>query len=101
MHSIAQRLASALEDEGWSVWWDRRIPAGKTFDEVIEEQVAAARCVVVLWSKTSLKSKWVKIEARAGCGAGHSHPGGLDQGHGFAAARLPVRANGVSGRMER
>ena len=74
---IAQRLASALEDEGWSVWWDRRIPAGKTFDEVIEEQVAAARCVVVLWSKTSLKSKWVKIEARAGWGRGILIPAAL------------------------
>ncbi|MGZ9020763.1 MAG: toll/interleukin-1 receptor domain-containing protein, partial [Rhodoplanes sp.] len=32
--SVAQRLARALEDEGWSVWWDRHIPAGQTFDEV-------------------------------------------------------------------
>jgi TIR domain len=75
--SIAQRLARALEDEGWSVWWDRHIPAGKTFDEVIQEKVAAARCVVVLWSKTSVESKWVKIEARAGSNRGILIPAAL------------------------
>jgi len=49
-------LAKALENSGWSVWWDRTIPPGKTFDQVIEEALAAARCVVVLWSKKSVKS---------------------------------------------
>jgi hypothetical protein len=75
--SIAQRLARALEDEGWSVWWDRHIPAGKTFDEVIQEKVAAARCVVVLWSKKSIESKWVKIEAHAGSNRGILIPAAL------------------------
>jgi hypothetical protein len=75
--SVAQRLATALEDEGWSVWWDRHIPAGKTFDEVIQEKVAAARCVVVLWSKNSVDSKWVKIEAHAGSSRGILIPAAL------------------------
>lgn len=75
--SVAQRLARALEDEGWSVWWDRQIPAGQTFDEVIQEKVAAARCVVVLWSKNSIESKWVKIEAHAGSNRGILIPAAL------------------------
>jgi hypothetical protein len=45
------------------VWWDRTIPPGRQFDEVIEEQLAAAGCVVVLWSKASVASSWVKTEA--------------------------------------
>jgi hypothetical protein len=27
-------LAAALEREGWSVWWDLKIPPGKTFNGV-------------------------------------------------------------------
>lgn len=59
----AQALAHALERAGLSVWWDRVIPPGRTFDEVIAEQLAAARCVVVLWSRAAVASGWVKEEA--------------------------------------
>ena len=59
------------------MWWDRHIPAGQTFDEVIQEKVAAARCVVVLWSKNSIESKWVKIEAHAGSNRGILIPAAL------------------------
>lgn len=59
----AQLLAKALQERGWSVWWDRTIPPGRQFDEVIEEALDAARCVVVLWSTASTASSWVKTEA--------------------------------------
>jgi hypothetical protein len=62
---VAQKFANALEAHGWSVWWDREIPLGKTFDQVIETELNAARCVVVLWSKESAVSRWVKTEASA------------------------------------
>jgi len=63
---MAERVANALERRHRSVWWDREIPPGRTFDEVIEEALEAARCVVVLWSTTSVGSDWVKIEAAEG-----------------------------------
>src|SRR6516162_6396510 len=52
--------------EGWSVWWDRKIPPGKTFDEVIEQALESANCVIVLWSNESVRSGWVKAEAAEG-----------------------------------
>ncbi len=61
----ARRLASALESRGWSVWWDRRIVAGQTFDQAIERELDSARSVVVLWSKDSIESEWTKNEATA------------------------------------
>jgi hypothetical protein len=62
----AQALARALEQQGYFVWWDPKIPPGKTFDQVIEEALDSARCVVVLWSTESVESDWVKEEAAEG-----------------------------------
>jgi hypothetical protein len=59
----AERLAHVLREHEWSVWWDRYIPPGKTFDEVIEEALAQAKSVIVLWSHDSVRSEWVKAEA--------------------------------------
>ena len=62
----AQKIAEAIEKKGYTVWWDRIIPPGRNFDEVIEEELDKAKCVVVLWSGKSVKSKWVKTEASEG-----------------------------------
>ena len=59
----AKRLASSLEAEGFTVWWDRDITPGTSFDKAIETALAEARAVVVLWSEDSVDSNWVKAEA--------------------------------------
>ncbi|MDH3523410.1 MAG: TIR domain-containing protein [Acidobacteriota bacterium] len=59
-------LVQLLEDQGWSVWWDHQIPPGKTFDEVIEKEIKEAACLVVVWSRDSVHSSWVKTEAAEG-----------------------------------
>jgi hypothetical protein len=59
----AERLVAALERRRFTVFWDREIPPGSTWDAVLEKQLAVVRCVVVLWSQHSVASDWVKTEA--------------------------------------
>lgn len=59
----AHLLADALEPEGWNTWWDREIPAGVTFETYIEQRLNEATCAVVIWSKNSVDSMWVRAEA--------------------------------------
>lgn len=62
----AAALANALEQRGQSVWFDRHILPGSNppFAE-IEKQLNLARCVLVLWSKSSVESQFVRSEATA------------------------------------
>jgi len=61
---VAQQIARGLEGAGFSVWWDRHIHGGVDFTTEIQRQLNAARIVVVLWSSSSLDSKWVRDEAQ-------------------------------------
>ena len=60
---VARAVAGLLESAGCTVWWDRRIPAGRTWRSMIEEALRDMRCMVVLWSSHSVDSDWVKEEA--------------------------------------
>ena len=59
-------LVHALETTGWSIFWDRTIPAGKTWREWIEGEIRNARCIVVVWSAAAVDSQWVHEEAVVG-----------------------------------
>ena len=62
----AGKLALALEKAGHSVWWDRHIKGGAQYGKEIEIALNEADAVVVLWSKRSVESAWVRDEAAAG-----------------------------------
>ena len=62
----AQSLAAVLRGRGWEAWWDFRLKAGEIWDEIIERRLAEAKCVVVLWSSTSINRHWVRAEANDG-----------------------------------
>jgi hypothetical protein len=60
---VARRLADAFEAFGWEVWWDPKLRAGEHFDDVIEAALKTSKCVVVLWSRAAVESRYVKDEA--------------------------------------
>jgi formylglycine-generating enzyme len=72
-------LVQALEREGCTVWWDRKTPAGETFDQMIERELTASRCVVVVWSVDSVQSRWVREEAEDGRARNLLFPARIDQ----------------------
>ncbi len=74
----AKTIARALERGGHSVWWDRHIKGGAEFAQEIEQELAKAAAVVVLWSERSIRSAWVRDEAAEGRDKGKLIPVSLD-----------------------
>jgi hypothetical protein len=85
----AELLADVLSRRGWSVWWDRAILPGRSFEDDIERQVQEARVIVVLWSRAAVASEWVRNEAAEGRKRGILVPARLDD------ATIPLSFRGV------
>jgi TolB-like protein len=62
----ARRLASALQDMGYQLWWDALIEGGATYARSISTALETADAVIVLWSAASIESDWVRDEAAQG-----------------------------------
>jgi TIR domain len=61
--AVARCFAEAFEAQGFGVWWDSTLRAGEAYDEVTEAALRRAKAVVVLCSKKSVVSRWVRAEA--------------------------------------
>jgi len=59
----AAEVVRLLEAHGWDVFWDQELRAGTLWPKVLEKELDAARCLVALWTVTSIDSNWVRIEA--------------------------------------
>jgi len=77
-HDRIEKLAAALETQGFSVWWDRQIEAGAAFSKDIERELHGAKAVIVCWSAAAGASDWVKDEASAAREQGKLIPVRLD-----------------------
>jgi adenylate cyclase len=71
-------LVSALEAEGFSVWWDPEMVGGQEFDALITRELEAAKAAVVVWTPASVVSRWVRGEARFAADRGVLTPIQLD-----------------------
>ena len=77
-------LVAEIQARGWSVWWDPQIAPGQEFDRLIDAELAAASAVLVVWTKDSVESRWVRGEAREAADRGILVPVRFDR------ATLPI-----------
>ena len=63
---LARRLAETLWNEGFSVWFDERIPAGADWEEMLTKRLDEARAILVVWTQRSVGRPWVLKEADHG-----------------------------------
>lgn len=82
-------LVAAITARGWTVWWDPEITPGQEFDDMIDAEIAAAKAVMVVWTPTSVASRWVRGEAREGADHNKLVPVRFDN------ARLPMDVRAI------
>ncbi|HJR11548.1 MAG TPA: TIR domain-containing protein [Rhodanobacteraceae bacterium] len=82
-------LVAAIEAKGWSVWWDPEMSPGQEFDDEIDVELQAAKSVLVVWTSTSVVSRWVRGEARDAAERGILVPVRFDH------ARLPIDVRAI------
>jgi TIR domain-containing protein len=61
---FVEALIMALINYGWSVWSDKiAMSEGRPYDEQTEHAIGEATVTLVIWSQSSVKSRWVRAEA--------------------------------------
>jgi len=78
-HERLTPLLDLLERQGWTTWWSPQLRRGSPFDDEIKAQLGAAKCVLVVWSRDSVRSDYVKSEAEKGRTRGILIPVFLDE----------------------
>lgn len=61
--ALAESVITLLDVAGFTVWWDQRLTPREAWDDLIKQEIDAARAVLVLWTLRSIGSEWVRIEA--------------------------------------
>jgi|GEM_PF-1103682 len=75
----AKALAEALALRGYSVWWDVDLLPGDRFADEIMAVIKRAKATIVLWSKASVASSFVRSEASVADGLERLIPARLDE----------------------
>ncbi|GAB5487052.1 MAG: hypothetical protein Pars2KO_06220 [Parasphingorhabdus sp.] len=57
------KIAAAVKEAGYDLWWDKDLPPHLSYTEVIQEKIGGAKAVIVVWSAQASKSEWVRAEA--------------------------------------
>jgi TIR domain-containing protein len=62
--ALIEVMAANIEVAGFSTWWDTSVTSGEAFRAIIAREIDLAKCVVVVWSTSSIASEWVISEAQ-------------------------------------
>ncbi len=76
--NTAQQIVRAIEQNGWPISWERYAEPDVIATLALREALHAADCVVVLWSRNSIRSPEVVEEARFGRSSGILVQGAID-----------------------
>ncbi len=60
--NLCAEMAKHLRAAGLEVWYDVNLPMGRNYAPIIEEKLRTAEAVITLWTKRSVRSKWVYFE---------------------------------------
>jgi small GTP-binding protein len=61
--AIADDLEAFLTEQGYSVWFDRYLIGAQQYRDILDERIDKAGSVVAIWTKHSVRSRWVRHEA--------------------------------------
>jgi hypothetical protein len=83
----ASVVAALLEEKGYSVWWDRDLQGGQQFYDVIRRVLEDCRVAIVIWTSSSIRSRWVLGEADTAAAAQKLIPVRVDE---LPANEIPI-----------
>ena len=90
-HETTRNLARDLEAAGYSVWWDTSLLTGDVYRTTLDEQIEAAKAVIIVWTPESINSLWVVAEAEHALRLGKL----FNTLHGVRAEKVPKPFNQV------
>lgn len=61
---VAEALADELKAHGYRVWWDAELLGSDDYYEAILQALNNAKAAIVIWTKSSARSRFVRDEAR-------------------------------------
>ena len=90
--AFAARMSRRLTEAGFRVWWDAALLSGQFFEEEIAAALKSSKAVIILWSRQSVKSKWVQAEANSALSESKALPVIIDD---LPHAELPLLFRGL------
>lgn len=87
-------IRDALAAQGFDVFWDQTVPAGVDWDTWIRQHLSKAKCVVVVWTRSSVASDNVRHEATVAKSQGKLVPVLLEE---MGAESFPMGLFSVQG----